>query len=253
VRERVSVDVSAPAARTSVQPLSADAYDGPLPDPNLTPRQRAEMMLETARTSDTLPADDDALGRTLTESFDGTNTSEMTPAQKWRAIYHSHGPAEAKRFAFGVLNQLRQRHTPNDQIARIFDVTVRTIRNWTKELREKTADDVARLDLNGVIGDSMLLYSEVIRMALSECSTRGLTPSQKANFMRMAVYAQGRKDALLLGYGVVQQKPYRPDEDDKPKQDMNDIFQAVKNSINGVFEIADTVDEDHSNSFNILY
>jgi hypothetical protein len=187
-----------------------------------------------------LPDDDADFGRALDDEYDDLDHDGMTPAERLRAIHRARGSTEAKQYAFKLLQQLMQRHTSHEQMARIFNVSARTITNWKSELKRLMGDEVARIDLNVFIGDSLAMYSEVTRMALAECSTR-ITPSQKANYMRIVAYAQGKQDNLLLGFGVTSQKQYRPEEDDKPAQDAHDIFKAVKNAIDGVFELGDAV------------
>lgn len=165
------------------------------------------------------------------------------PAERLRYLNRVHGPEVAKEYALRTMLKLLIRGSTLLVIGRVFNVTQQSVRRWRKELKQRMGDEVAQLDVNTLIGESLAIYTEMTQHALAELNAQvpegkpGLKHIDRSRYIENVLSARSKVDNLVISFGVTDQKKYRPDvTGEKRVDDKTSIEAALRSAMSGDYD-----------------
>lgn len=171
----------------------------------------------------------------------------------------AHGSAAVEQFVLSTLHKMLLSGYSVERIAEQFDVRVQTVNRWVRALHNRLEREVARLNPNLVIADSMATLKQIRAqtwyMMQSEQNT-----SDKLKAMAIAQRNEKTLHEVLDKAKFYDRKGYVPKEteDYKPKQQANFLMDSIQNILGGVEPEHDAayqskLDEDSDQTMDILF
>ncbi len=102
----------------------------------------------------------------------------------------------SKEYTLRTVHRLLLQNTEKDQIAQLFDVSVRTVYNWVQELNTRHRNEASSLFLYGIVKETMSFYDEIRDIGLA-AAQKGNTTTERLQGMNLALKAEREKHIFL--------------------------------------------------------
>lgn len=120
-----------------------------------------------------------------------TNFADI-PVDVAARSYGAYGEDYQKEYVLMVLHRLLLRGLKNRLIARIFNVSERTISRWKTLLKERFREEAENMEFSPFVGETIMFYRSIIEEALKTSSNLQISVREKLFALNVAMDA--RKD-----------------------------------------------------------
>ena len=150
---------------------------------------------------------------------DGEVYLPASPDVRSRSIYAYHDKDTAEKYIMQMLYKFKMRGMNFDQIAQLFNVSVRTIVRWNKDLKNHFTVSSKKIEIQHLIGETLQYYDEIGQTALREMD-EATNPMHKARLMETTMRSKDSALNLLEKSGFFLNHKFTTgkDEDETVKQ-----------------------------------
>lgn len=165
---------------------------------------------------------------TDTDNFPYSSELATDPAVRLRMIKRYFGQKPAEEYICFTLGRLALRMTPDDAIAKLFNVHVNTVVNWRKKLQDRWADEFKKLKTDYYFSDC-LKYFDYQQANLSQIAfSSNATNAERIRASVAASNIKSQQIDFLKNIGVFSAYRYESkSEEDKSKREANKIKELV--------------------------
>lgn len=195
------VEVPSPAGG---QPHGYSSTDIPLPPDASTNQILDRTITRTLRSGGAINLDEAFPNIGVANNVGENDATPANPAERARLAL-IHGEAYQKEYILKTLHRLMLRRVPTDQIARVFNVRVETVRVWMHELYKRVREEAQNLDVYSIAGESLAFYTEIRSVGMNMAASKDLREKDLGLSVALKAEADKHKMLGIMGFYQVAQ------------------------------------------------
>jgi hypothetical protein len=158
-------------------------------------------------------------------------SEDLAPAGRMRYVENNH-PGYADEYKMQLLHRLLLRGLPLDTIARMLEITPRSVQQLRVRLFARLRVEAKNADIYSIAGQTMAFYREVRSVAMRLATENKSGVQNQINALRVALSAEADQHRFLQASGFYEQAKYMPavdTSDDTSKTEGADVIDMVMN------------------------
>lgn len=191
--------------------------------------QERFFMQENERTGEVVRLGDDDL-----QSFPNNAVLPADPEQRFNEICILHGWEEGKTFVYKHVHKKTMRGSSVDAIARELNISVKEVRKAQREIRRLLSKQLASLDTNTFVSETMSYLDEVRELALTACYDEKIKPMQLAALLATVTRSEETKAKMMKDAGLFGLKPmYSAGSQTTAEAEAKELHQMIASAMKG--------------------